>query len=119
MAPILKMISDCQSVVEELDSTYLHAVFRPHDQQAISLDSPLEQRRAVSQVIDGGADVGARCFRGERGRIVGHWRGEQRLDRWADAIDEGAQIRRLVALWLTQLRERRGHGATLCVPHDD
>src|SRR6266446_72525 len=119
MAPILKMISDCQSIVEELDGAHLHAVLRPNDQQAVPFNPPLEQCRAMSQVIDGRANVGACGFRDERRGIVRHGRGEQRLDRRPDAIDDGAQIGRLVALRLAQLLQRRGYSTALRVSHDD
>ena len=73
----------------------------------------------MSQVIDGRANVGACGFRGERRRIVRHSRAEQRLDRRPDAIDDGAQIGRLVALWLPQLFQRGSHGAALRVSEHD
>src|SRR5213083_1620095 len=102
MAPILKTISDCQSVVEELHGAGLHTVLRSHDQQAVALDSSLEQRRTMSQVRNRRSDVRARGLRGERRGILRDGGREQRLDCWPDAIDDRAQIGRLVPLRLAQ-----------------
>src|SRR5258705_2831012 len=118
MAPILKMIPDCQLVVEELYGAVLHTVLRSHDQQAVALDSPLEQRRPVSQVRNRCPDVRTRGLGGERGGILRDGGREQRLDGRPDAIDDGAQIGGLVALRLAQLFQRRGHRAALGVAHD-
>src|SRR5258706_8848789 len=104
MAPILKMIADCQSVVEELHGPCFDAVLRSDDQQSISLDAPLEQRRTVSQVRYRRPDVGTRGLGGQRRGILRDGSREQRLDRGPNTIDDGAQVRRLVALRLTQLR---------------
>ena len=69
--------------------------------------------------MDRRPDVGARGLRGERRGIVRQWRVEQRLDRRPDAIDDGAQIRGLVALRLAQLLQRCGYGTALRMSHDD
>src|SRR6266550_3494222 len=69
--------------------------------------------------MDRRPDVGARGLRGERHGIVRQWRVEQRLDRRPDAIDDGAQIRGLVALRSAQLLQRCGYGPALRVSHDD
>src|SRR5882762_10493722 len=80
MAPILKMIPDCQLVVEELYGAVLHTVLRSHDQQAVALDSPLEQRRPVSQVRNRSPDVCTRGLGGERRGILRDGGREQRLE---------------------------------------
>src|SRR6266511_1279809 len=119
MAPILNFVFGCQSIVEELDSTRLHAVLRPHDQQAIPLDAALEQRRAMPQVMDGGPDVGTGRFLDQRGWILRGRSPKQRLDGRSDAVDNGSQIGRFVSLRLAQLIERSGDRPALRVPQHD
>jgi len=92
MAPILKMIPDCQLVVEELHGAVLHTVLRsPRSTGPSPLDSPLEQRRPVSQVRNRSPDVlhAWPRRRAPRGSFAMGGR-EQRLDCRPDAIDYGA-----------------------------
>src|SRR5258706_6852294 len=66
---------DWPSIVEKLYSSSIHAVLRADDHQTIPLDPPLEQRRAVSQLLHRRQDIGPRGPLGERHGIVRHRRG--------------------------------------------
>ena len=73
----------------------------------------------MTELADGGPDVGTDCVRHEGVEVVAQVGLEQALDRRPHAIDDGAEVGRLIFCWPLQFFERRQNGATLRVAEND
>ena len=73
----------------------------------------------MTKVIGRRADVSAHCLSYQPFRIVTQFGREQRFDRWTHAIDDGAEIPRLVLAGALQFFDGREDGTALCVTEDD
>src|SRR5690349_4355840 len=106
--------------IEKLDHTGTETILGTNYQQPVAVGQTLEDRRPVPEMIRRGADVRAHSLGDQRRRLLAERRGQQRLHRGPNPVDNGPQTGRGMRRRLTELLDGRGDRATFGVAeHDD